>query len=543
MRALFAALVLLVVGAGRAEAKVHVVTTIETFADLARRVGGDRVEVKSLSHGYMDPHFVEPKPSPGARSEPRRPARPRRARAGDRLAAAAGARLAQREASGMGSPATSTPRRRSRCSTCRRRRSIARWATSTRRATRTIGSRPTTPSSSPARSPSGSSRSTAPARATYQANLASSSRPRWRARRGEWEKRAAGVRGMKIVTYHKSWSYVSKWLGLQEVGYVEPKPGIPAPPSHIAGAHRADAARGRQGDPHGVVLPAQHRRPGGVEGGRQGAGDAERRRRHARDQGLLRARRRGDRQARLAVSDRAAARQTAPSAERFRVVRGARRSDRCRDEAHRAWRKEPALSVSDRLGACAARRLGFPITLDVEGQAVLVVGDDADAARKRALLEDAGARVTQLAADDFVDAAVDGARLVMCSAREPALAARVSAAARARGVPVWCSDDPERSDFAMPAVAQLGPVRLAVSTSGGSPTLAGKLRADLREAARRALRRLRARAGARGAPADTVDERRCRPRRLRPRDPRALSRLVQPNVASIARARASSRSR
>jgi zinc/manganese transport system substrate-binding protein len=36
------------------------------------------------------------------------------------------------------------------------------------------------------------------------------------------------------VTYHKSWSYVSKWLGLTEVGYVEPKPGIPAPPSHIA---------------------------------------------------------------------------------------------------------------------------------------------------------------------------------------------------------------------------------------------------------------------------------------------------------------------
>src|SRR5215471_19336964 len=44
-------------------AKVHVVTTIETFADLARRVGGDRVDVKSLSRGYMDPHYVESKPS------------------------------------------------------------------------------------------------------------------------------------------------------------------------------------------------------------------------------------------------------------------------------------------------------------------------------------------------------------------------------------------------------------------------------------------------------------------------------------------------
>src|SRR3954447_13732302 len=123
--------------------------------------------------------------------------------------------------------------------------------------------------------------------------------------------------------------------------------------------------------------------------------------------------------------------------------------------------------------------VGFAITLDVEGQAVLVVGDDADAARKRALLEDAGARVTQRAPSDFADGDVDGTRLVLWSAREPALAARVAAAARARGVPVWCSDDPARSDFAMPAIAQLGPVRLAVSTSGGSPSLAGRLRAAL----------------------------------------------------------------
>jgi len=121
--------------------------------------------------------------------------------------------------------------------------------------------------------------------------------------------------------------------------------------------------------------------------------------------------------------------------------------------------------------------IGFAITLDVEGQAVLVIGDDADAARKRALLEDAGARVTQLRADEFADASVDGARLVLLSVREPALAARVSAAARARGVPVWCSDDPARSDFAMPAIAQLGPARIAVATAGASPTLAGKLRA------------------------------------------------------------------
>src|SRR5690348_4132396 len=46
-----------------AAAKVRVVTSIETFADLARRVGGDLVDVQSLSRGSMDPHFVEAKPN------------------------------------------------------------------------------------------------------------------------------------------------------------------------------------------------------------------------------------------------------------------------------------------------------------------------------------------------------------------------------------------------------------------------------------------------------------------------------------------------
>ena len=46
-----------------ASAKLRVVASIETLADLCREVGGDRIEVTSLSHGYQDPHFVEAKPS------------------------------------------------------------------------------------------------------------------------------------------------------------------------------------------------------------------------------------------------------------------------------------------------------------------------------------------------------------------------------------------------------------------------------------------------------------------------------------------------
>jgi zinc/manganese transport system substrate-binding protein len=215
-----------------AAAKVRVVTSIETFADLARKVGGERVEVKALSHGYMDPHFVEPKPSLvidlnradllvhvgleleigwlpplvlGSRNEKIQLGQP-----------------GNLDAS-TGIPVVDVP------------------ATKIDRSMGDIH-----PQGNPHYwIPPGNAVIVAreiaerlgaidpPGIATYTANLNRFVAEVGR-RRAEWEKRAAGLRGTKVVTYHKSWSYVSAWLGLQEVGYVEPKPGIPAPPSHIA---------------------------------------------------------------------------------------------------------------------------------------------------------------------------------------------------------------------------------------------------------------------------------------------------------------------
>jgi zinc/manganese transport system substrate-binding protein len=42
---------------------LRVVTTTTDLADIARTVGGDRVQVRSLAVGEQDPHFVEPRPS------------------------------------------------------------------------------------------------------------------------------------------------------------------------------------------------------------------------------------------------------------------------------------------------------------------------------------------------------------------------------------------------------------------------------------------------------------------------------------------------
>src|SRR5678809_117786 len=46
-----------------AQGKLNVVTTTEDLGSLAREIGGDKVSVTSLARGYQDPHFVDPKPS------------------------------------------------------------------------------------------------------------------------------------------------------------------------------------------------------------------------------------------------------------------------------------------------------------------------------------------------------------------------------------------------------------------------------------------------------------------------------------------------
>ncbi len=49
--------------AAHAQSKLNVVTTTEDLASIAREVGGDHIAVDSIAKGYQDPHFVEAKPS------------------------------------------------------------------------------------------------------------------------------------------------------------------------------------------------------------------------------------------------------------------------------------------------------------------------------------------------------------------------------------------------------------------------------------------------------------------------------------------------
>lgn len=67
----------------------------------------------------------------------------------------------------------------------------------------------------------------------YEANL-KAFQTAYKERIKDWEKRLKGVSGVKIVTYHRTWTYTANWLGLDVIGHVEEKPGIPPGPRHLA---------------------------------------------------------------------------------------------------------------------------------------------------------------------------------------------------------------------------------------------------------------------------------------------------------------------
>lgn len=52
-------------------------------------------------------------------------------------------------------------------------------------------------------------------------------------RLGGWLKQALPFRGNQLVCYHKEWDYFSREFGVPCVAYIEPKPGIPPTPRHV----------------------------------------------------------------------------------------------------------------------------------------------------------------------------------------------------------------------------------------------------------------------------------------------------------------------
>lgn len=56
----------------------------------------------------------------------------------------------------------------------------------------------------------------------------------WKAQIVKWEALSEKFKGKRVVVYHKNWSYLFKWLGVEVIGDLEPKPGLPPTSSHLA---------------------------------------------------------------------------------------------------------------------------------------------------------------------------------------------------------------------------------------------------------------------------------------------------------------------
>lgn len=211
--------------------KLNVVTSTTDLASLAQQVGGDRVEIESMAKGYQDPHFVEAKPSFLLKLK----------RAD--LLIVVGLQL---EIGWMPPLVTNSgnPKIQPGAGGYVDASQFALiLEIPTGQITRAMGD--VHPLGNPhywldpengrriARGMAEKFAQMRPDDAGYFRGRFEDFSRRLAEAEKKWEGVMQGYRGMKIVTYHNSWPNFVKRYGLNVVGYVEPRPGIPPSPGHI----------------------------------------------------------------------------------------------------------------------------------------------------------------------------------------------------------------------------------------------------------------------------------------------------------------------
>jgi zinc/manganese transport system substrate-binding protein len=240
------AFVLVLLGAAlapaRAAAEVRVATTTTDLGWMVRVIGGDRVQVDTLCQGNQDPHFLQARPSymvtlsradllvavglelevgwlpaliQGARNPDINPGHPGYLEAASAIrpidVPAGGVDRSRGDIHPFGNPHF--------------------WLDplNVKLAARAIADRLAQ------LDPEGAT--------AYRTNLAAlNGRIDRRMRR--WTAALAPYRGRKIASYHATFNYFTRRFGLQQVGYVEDRPGIPPSPGHLVELIRAMRTNG-----------------------------------------------------------------------------------------------------------------------------------------------------------------------------------------------------------------------------------------------------------------------------------------------------------
>lgn len=72
------------------------------------------------------------------------------------------------------------------------------------------------------------------ANAAYYHARSAEFQKRWAEAIKKWEADSAGLKGVRVVGYHKGATYLLHWLKMQEVLNIEPKPGMPPTAAHLS---------------------------------------------------------------------------------------------------------------------------------------------------------------------------------------------------------------------------------------------------------------------------------------------------------------------
>ena len=228
--ALSAIAVAVALAAAPAHAALKVITSTEDLASLTREIGGDKISVDAIAKGYQDPHFVEAKPSfilklhsadllvvvgrdleIGWLPPLLQQSRNEKIQAGSAgyLDASLTVRIldipqgqitrAMGDVHPYGNPHY--------------------WLEpgNGRRVAQAIQAKLS---------------ALQPADAAFFAQRFADFDRRLAAAEKRWDASLAPFKGTKIVTYHRSWPNFAERFGLDVMGYVEPKPGIPPSPQH-----------------------------------------------------------------------------------------------------------------------------------------------------------------------------------------------------------------------------------------------------------------------------------------------------------------------
>lgn len=215
---------------GATAAPLKVVATTEDLASIAREIGGDRITVEAIARGYQDPHFVEAKPSfilKFSRAD---------------LLIVVGRELeigwlpplitnSRNAKIQVGGPGYLDPSA-----------NVKILEIPTGQLTRAMGD--VHPSGNPHYwLDPGNGRVIARAIRDRLTQLDRANQGVYAQRYDDFDRRLAAAerrwdaamapyKGTKVVTYHRSWPNFTDRFGLDVIGYVEPKPGVPPAPSH-----------------------------------------------------------------------------------------------------------------------------------------------------------------------------------------------------------------------------------------------------------------------------------------------------------------------